>query len=134
MKFIFGMQINIEVFYKLMISFGNQLCPKYPKVCISLQNIQKHFGDKVDFFPADKHESFVQDNSIFSGVDSQACPNYTKQHICNTLQNHKENIQTKLIFIFRLCKILSYQVGVVRHAQITQNNRFIFLSNILRKI
>ena len=40
-------------------------------------------GDEVDFLPADKHESFPQDNSITLGVHSQTCPKYPKQQICN---------------------------------------------------
>ena len=34
MKYIFGMQVNVEVFCKLMLSIlgvCNQACPKYPK-------------------------------------------------------------------------------------------------------
>ena len=35
-------------------------------------------NDEVDFLPADKHESFVQVDSITLGVRSQACSNYPK--------------------------------------------------------
>ena len=40
-------------------------------------------GDVVDFLPADKHKIFLQDDSIFLGVSSQACPKYPKQQVCN---------------------------------------------------
>ena len=76
-KFIFGMQMNIEVFYKLIQSFW---------VCVtrrsqSTQNkkfayLQKRMADEVDFLPGDKHESFPQADSITLGVRSEACPKY----------------------------------------------------------
>ena len=33
----------------------NQTCPKYPKVCISLEYLHNCMGDEIDFLPADKH-------------------------------------------------------------------------------
>ena len=59
---------------------------KVPKieVCISLQYLQKSIEDEVDFLPADKHESFLQDDSIALDVRSQACLKYPKQQVCNT--------------------------------------------------
>ena len=66
MKFIFGMQINIEVFYRLI-----------------LKRLQKRMGYEVDFLPADKHESSPQVDSIILGVRSQKCHKYPKQQVCN---------------------------------------------------
>ena len=40
-------------------------------------------GNEVDFLHADKHESFLQGDSITLGVRSQACPRYSKQQVCN---------------------------------------------------
>ena len=40
-------------------------------------------GDEVDFLPADRHESFLQVDSITLGVRSQACPNNPKQQVYN---------------------------------------------------
>ena len=72
MKFIFGVQININVFYSDTIILGvySQACPRQPKlkVCISLQYLQKNVGDKVDFLPADKHKNFLQVDSITLSV------------------------------------------------------------------
>ena len=67
MKLIFGMQIYIEVFYKLILSFW--VCAISP---------EKH-GSEVDFLPANKHESFLQVDSIALGLRSQACPKCPKQ-------------------------------------------------------
>ena len=79
MKFIFCMQINNEVFYKLILSFWvNVTRHVTPKVCISLLYLHKSMGE-VDFLPADKHKSFLQDDNITLGVLSQACPKYPKQ-------------------------------------------------------
>ena len=76
-KFIFGMQIDIKVFYKLIQSFW---------VCVTrhsqgTQNkkfayLQKRVADEVDFLPADKHESFPQADNITLGLHSQGCPKY----------------------------------------------------------
>ena len=38
---------------------------------------------EVEFLPADKHESFLQDCSITLGVISQTCPKYEKQSVYN---------------------------------------------------
>ena len=40
------------------------------KSAISLQHFKKEMGDEVDFLHADKHESFLQiDTMIFDGYD-----------------------------------------------------------------
>ena len=83
MKFIFGIQINIEVFYKLILSVW---------VCIgrhaqSMQNKISHIfaispgkhGVEVDFLPANDHESLLQVDSITLGLCNQACSKYLKQ-------------------------------------------------------
>ena len=36
-------------------------------------------GDEVDFLPADKSKSFLQDDSITLGVRSQTSPKHQKQ-------------------------------------------------------
>ena len=61
MKFIFGMQISIEVFYKLILSFWVCVIRHDQNNQISLhifQYLQKNVKDEVDFLPADKRESF----------------------------------------------------------------------------
>ena len=40
-------------------------------------------GDEVDFLPADKHKSFLQDGSITLSVISQTGPKYQKQSVYN---------------------------------------------------
>ena len=40
-------------------------------------------GDEVDFWPADKHKRFLQDESITLSVRSQTYLKYRKQQILN---------------------------------------------------
>ena len=40
-------------------------------------------GDEVEFLPADKHKSFLQDGSITLGVRGQTGPKYQKQSVYN---------------------------------------------------
>ena len=47
-----------------------------------IKYFKKEVNDKVDFLPADKHKSFLQD-SITLGVRSQTCPKYRKQQVYN---------------------------------------------------
>ena len=51
---------------------------KITSLFISLQYLKKEVRDKVDFLHADKHESFLQiDTMIFDG-DGQAFPKFPK--------------------------------------------------------
>ena len=54
--------------------------PKYPKqeVYIYLQYLEKNMGDEVVLLPADKHESFLQDDAVILDWCNQACPKYSK--------------------------------------------------------
>ena len=70
----------------MILSFwvsGNSMA-KVPKISLNNFGIstQKH-GDEVDFFPAYKHKSFLQDNSITLDVRSQTSPKYQKQPVYN---------------------------------------------------
>ena len=48
------------------------------KFTISLQYLKENVKDEVDFLPADKHQIFLQIDSIISGVCEQAYPHYPK--------------------------------------------------------
>ena len=53
------------------------------KFAISLEYLKKEVSDEVDFLHADKHESFLQiDTMIFNG-DGQAFPKFPKLQVCN---------------------------------------------------
>ena len=97
MKFIFGMQMNIEVFYKLILSYlvcvtrhaqGSQ-----NKKCACLCNIylQKRMCDEVDFLSEDKYKGFPQADSITLGVYSQVCLKHPKQQGYNIFAIFQRN-------------------------------------------
>ena len=79
MKFIFGMQINIENLLQVDTIILDVWCPGMPKVpkIRSLHIVamppEKHGGEVV-FLPANKHKSLLQVDSITLGLRSQACP------------------------------------------------------------
>ena len=40
-------------------------------------------GYEINFFPADKHKSFLQVDSINLGLHGEACPKHPKQQLYN---------------------------------------------------
>ena len=86
MKFIFDMQINIKVFYNLMVPFWvcvsrHSQCTQNNTFAISLQYtlqyLKENLKDKVDFPLADKRRRFLQIVTImckiftyFKGIQS----------------------------------------------------------------
>ena len=82
-KCIFSMLINIEVFYKLILSFWVCIAKlaqstQNNKFAIFLQYLKDAVKDKLDFLPVDKHQRFFQIDTNSLGVCDQACPNYPK--------------------------------------------------------
>ena len=82
-KSIFCMQINIEVFCKVIVSFSvcvarQAQSTKTNQFTISLQYLEENMKDEVYFLPLDKCWKFFQINTIISGVCGQPCPNYLK--------------------------------------------------------
>ena len=98
------MQINIEVFYKLILSFW---------VCVArhAQGTQnKKFayifaispetrGDEVHFLPADKYESLLKLDSITLSVGSQATQRTQNKKFALSLQHLKENLKDEVYFL-----------------------------------
>ena len=86
MKCIFGMEINIKVFYKLIAPFcvcairyarGTQ--NKFTYLC----NISRKAWEMKLIFCLQINTSFLQLDSITLRVLSQACSKYPKQQVCN---------------------------------------------------
>ena len=83
----FYIKINFKVFLKLAVSYL-LIIARYTqstqnsKFVISLQYPKKERRDEVDFLHADKHQTFLQLDSIDLDGHSQACPNYPKQQVC----------------------------------------------------
>ena len=83
MKFIFCMQIDIDVFYKLILSFWVCVAIHTPstqnkKFSYLCNNFRKVWGTKLIFCLSDKHKKFLQVDTVCLGVLSQACPKYPK--------------------------------------------------------
>ena len=83
MELMFGLQIKVEDFYDLILSFW--LCAarhvqntQNNKFTISLQYLIENVKDEVKFLQADRLKSFLQVDSITLGVRSQTCPKYPK--------------------------------------------------------
>ena len=86
MKCIFGMQINIEVFYNLILSFwvcvtkhSQSTQNKFAYLC----NISSKAWEMKLIFCQQINTSFLQVHSITLGELSQACPKYPEQHVYN---------------------------------------------------
>ena len=81
-KFIFGAQRSFKIFYHFRSAYPDM--PKVPKISLHVYAIlhiyaispEKH-GFEAVLLPADKYESFLQDDSILD-VYHQACPKYPK--------------------------------------------------------
>ena len=56
-------------------------------------------GDEVEFLPADKYKSFLQDRSINLGVISQTCPKYQKQSVYNIFAISQGNMKDEVDFL-----------------------------------
>ena len=81
MTLIFCLQINIKGFFKLMLSFyvfvaRHVQITQNNKFAISLQYLKKEVSDLVDFLHVDKHESFLQIDTIIFDGDCQAFPKF----------------------------------------------------------
>ena len=80
-KFIFGMQRNIEIIYKLILPFwmcvSRHAQSTQNKKFAYLYNISTKNMFVVVLLPADKYESFLQGDTIL-GVYNQACPKHPK--------------------------------------------------------
>ena len=89
--FAFGMQINIKVIYKLILSFWvfvtRHVQSTQNKKFAYLCNISRKAW-LVDFLPVDKLKNFLKDDCFTFGVHSQLCPKYPKQQACNILGKH----------------------------------------------
>ena len=81
MKCIYGMQINVKIFFNFIVSFwvciaSHAQNSQNNKSAISLQILKESVKDEVDFLPTVKHQRFLQSDTIILGVCVQAYPNY----------------------------------------------------------
>ena len=84
----FYKQKNIKDFFKLILSFSvcvvkHTWITQNNKFAISLQYLKKEVSDEVDFLHADKHESFLQIDTVIFDGDGQTLPKFRKLQVCN---------------------------------------------------
>ena len=96
--FFSGMQRNIKVFYKLILSFwacvARSIMSKVPKI----RNLHiftlfpENMGYEVDFMPADKYESFLQIDVSFWMCVARLAQSTKNNNFATSLQYLKEII------------------------------------------
>ena len=77
------MKINIKVFCKYILSYlvdvvRHALRTQNDKSAISLQYLKKEGRNEVDFLHAEKHQTFLQVDTINFGGHGQSCTKYPK--------------------------------------------------------
>ena len=72
----------------------SKLLKIFNKFFIPLQYVKKEVSDKVDYLHADKHESFLQIDTIIFDGDGQAFPKFPK-----SLQYLKKEVSDEVDFL-----------------------------------
>ena len=97
-------------------------------------------GDEVEFLPADKLKSFLQDGFIPSGVSSQTVQSTKNSHFTISLRYLKENMKDKTDFFacWQMLKVFSnwyYHFRCVwpGMSKLPKITSLLFLYNMLRK-
>ena len=122
------------------------------KFAISLQYLKKEVSSEVDILHADKHESFLQiDTMILMGMSS--IPKVPKMASLQCLYNtSKKKLQMKLIFLYPdkhqsflqvglntleqkvfNKMMLSLSMGMLKHSQSAQSDKFAISVQFLKK-
>ena len=79
MKLIFCFLINIKVFCKMIVSHWVCIARHAQSTQkISLQYLKENVKGEIDFLPVDKHQRFLQIDTIILDLCGQASPNYPK--------------------------------------------------------
>ena len=129
----------------IILGVCGQACPNYPKwqVCYFLQYLKKEVNDEVDFLQADKHENLLQmDTMVLIGMvkHSQSSQN---SEFAMSLQYLKKEFKDEVDFFHEdkhqsfqqvdfntlgtkvsYKVILSLLMGMNKHSQTTQSNKF----------
>ena len=80
------LEINIKPFYKLIPLFllamaRHAQSTQNNKFAVSLQDLKKEGRVELDFMHADKHQIFLQVETINFGGHGQSCPKYPKHQV-----------------------------------------------------
>ena len=79
------MEINIKLFYKVIPLFfdtRHAQSTQNNKFAVSLQDLKKEGRIELDFMHADKHQIFLQVETISFIGHGQSCPKYPKYQVC----------------------------------------------------
>ena len=136
MKWFFCLQINTKVFYKVILSF--QACVtklaqsiQNNKFAVSFQYLKENGNNEVDFLLADKHQRFLQTDTI---KDKEVSGEVEFLHADKHQSFLQVDFNTLSIKVFYKV-ILSLLMGMIKHSQSTQSNKFaISLQCLKRKL
>ena len=79
MKLIFYLQINKKTFLQVDVCKARHAeSTQNNKFSISFKYLKENVKHEVDFLPADKHETFLQIDTIILGLCCPACTIYQK--------------------------------------------------------
>ena len=103
--------------------------------------LKKKVNEEIYFWHADKHRSILQVHTIILCGCKQTCPKYLKWQIISpekhaiSPEKHADEVdflhEDKIKVFNKL--IVSLWVGIARHAQSTQNNKFAISLQFSRK-
>ena len=118
MKFIFGIEINMEVFYMLMLSFWvcvtrHAQSTQNNQFAISLQYLKKDVSDELDFLHADKHKSLLQIDTM---TLMEICRHYQKSQnneFSMHLQYFKKEFRDEVDFLHKLQSFLQFDFNTL---------------------
>ena len=144
-KLIFCQQINIKVFYKMIVSLWVYIerharSTQNSRFKISLQYVKGNVKNEVDFLPADRRRRFLQSDTIILGV----CVARNAHIIQNnkfaiSLQHIKKQLSDAVDFLHAdkhesLLQIDSITLmQMVKYSQSSQNSMFAVSLQYLKK-
>ena len=107
---------------------------------MSLQYLKENVKNEVDVLPADKHQRFLQIDTIISGACGQAYPNNPRYQVWYFFAISKERIEW-LTWVFYMqinmkvsCKLmLWFLMGMVKHFKVLKMASLKRLYNISKK-
>ena len=118
MKFIFDIEINMEVFYMLMLSFcvcvtRHAQSTQNNQFAISLQYLKKDVSDELDFLHADKHKGLLQIDTM---TLMEICRHYQKSQnneFSMSLQYFKKEVRDEVDFLHKLQSFLQFDFNTL---------------------
>ena len=116
MKFIFGMQINIEVFCKLILLFWvcvarHAQITQNSMFAIRLQYLKENLEDEVDFLPAYNHQRFLKIDTIIDTIIRCVLPGTPKLPKITSLLFPYNILRKKWVLKLIFCMQMSMKVS-----------------------